>query len=272
MTEERVITAGRAESSYWADLREYRELLFFLVWRDLLVRYKQTAIGIAWAVLQPVIMVAVFTVVFSRFARMPTGSTPYPVFVLAALLPWQFFSRAFNDSSQSLISNRNLISKVYFPRVLIPSASVLVGAVDFVLSLGILALLMTWYGIRPGPAALSLILLLPAAIIASLGPALWIAALTLRFRDFRYIVPFIVQIGIFISPVGFGTEVVPERWLPLYSLNPVVGVIEAFRWSLLGTSLPPASVIAISSASALTLLVTGARYFHGRERTFADMA
>lgn len=270
--QEMLIEAGRAERNYWRDIWRFRELFYFLAWRDVLVRYKQTTLGIAWALLQPLLMMIVFTVVFGRISKLPSHGAPYPVFVFAALLPWQFFSRALSESSMSLITNTNLISKVYFPRLIVPVGAVVVTLVDFLISFALLAALMAWYGWWPGARILALVLLVPAAIAAAVGPGLWISALNVRFRDFRYIVPFLLQLGMYVSPVGFSTELVPEKWRLLYSLNPLVGLIDAFRWSIVGSSVPlylPS--VAISGAMIVLLLVGGIWYFRRTERTFADI-
>jgi lipopolysaccharide transport system permease protein len=265
------IEAGRADARYWGDLWEYRELALFLAWRDVAVRYKQTVVGVAWALLQPALTMAVFTVVFGRLARLPSGGVPYPVLVLAGLLPWQFFARALADSSASLVGNSNLITKVYFPRLLIPVSTIAAGFVDFLVSLAILVVVMLWYGM-PLVGLLALPLWMVFAAVIALGPALWIAALNVRYRDFRYIIPFLLQFGIYISPVGFLTEIVPERWRVLYALNPMVGVIDGFRWSVSGGTLPiDGRVLAISSAVSLVLLVSGFRYFRKTEKGFADV-
>jgi lipopolysaccharide transport system permease protein len=268
-----VIEAGRAGGRYWHDLWAYRELFFFLAWRDVLVRYKQTVIGVAWAIIRPLLLMAVFTVIFGRLAKLPADSgVPYPLLVFAAMLPWQFFATAFADAGNSLIANASMISKVYFPRLVIPASAVVASLVDFLVSLAILAALMLWYGQLPDWRIAAAPLFMAFAIVAALGPALWIAALNVEYRDFRYIVPFIVQFGLYISPVGFSSSVVPGEWRLLYSLNPMAGVIDGFRWSLLGGAAPlywPG--LAASAAVALGTLVTGLAYFRRTERRFADV-
>jgi lipopolysaccharide transport system permease protein len=268
--QEMVIEAGHAERNYWHDIWRYRELFWFLAWRDILVRYKQTVLGITWALLQPFLTMVVFVVVFGRVAKLPSHGVPYPILVFAALLPWQFFSRALSESSMSLITNTNLISKVYFPRLIVPAGSVVVSLVDFLISFVLLALIMVWYQFWPGARILSLLFLVPVAVLAATGPGLLISALNVRYRDFRYIIPFIVQLGVYISPVGFSSDLVPQKWRLLYSLNPLVGVIDAFRWAITGTPLYTPSLV-ISGITIILLLVAGIWYFRRTERTFADI-
>src|SRR6266404_902341 len=231
---ETIIEPGRAERNYWRDLWRYRELFYFLAWRDILVRYKQTVIGITWAVIRPFLTMAVFTIVFSRIAKLPApGAVPYALLVMAAMLPWQFFSTALSESSGSLIGNANLISKIYFPRLIVPAGAVITSFVDFLITLGLMAGLMIWYQFLPDGR----IVFLPAFMLlpfgAAFGAGLWLCALNVKYRDFRYIVPFIVQFGLYISPVGFSSAIVPEKWKLAYALNPMVGVIDGFRWALL---------------------------------------
>jgi lipopolysaccharide transport system permease protein len=268
--QEMVIEAGHAERNYWHDIWRYRELFWFLAWRDILVRYKQTVLGIAWALLQPFLTMIVFTVVFGRVAKLPSHGVPYPVLVFAALLPWQFFSRALSESSMSLITNTNLISKVYFPRLIVPAGSIVVSLVDFLISFALLAGLMVWYAFWPGTRIFALFALVPLAIGAAAGPGLLISALNVRYRDFRYIVPFIVQLGVYISPVGFSSDLVPEKWRLVYSLNPLVGVIDAFRWAITGAPMYMPGLY-MSVATIVVLLVVGIWYFRRTERTFADI-
>jgi lipopolysaccharide transport system permease protein len=268
-----IIEPGRAEKNYWRDLWRYRELFYFLAWRDILVRYKQTVIGVAWAVIRPFLTMVVFTVVFSKIAKLPApGSVPYPLLVFAALLPWQFFSTALSESSGSLIGNANLISKIYFPRLIVPASSVITSFVDFLITLAMMAVLMLWYQFLPDWR----LFLLPAFIIlafaTSFGIGLWLCALNVEYRDFRYIVPFIVQFGLYVSPVGFSSSIVPEKWQLLYALNPMVGVIDGFRWSLLRGQTPfPLSAFSISVFVSVALCATGIWYFRKMERTFADV-
>ncbi|MGZ5764237.1 MAG: ABC transporter permease [Usitatibacter sp.] len=266
-----VIEPGRAAKNYWGDLWRYRELMYFLAWRDLMVRYKQTAIGVAWALLRPALTMLVF-VAFRRMVGLPRESVPEPILVLAAVLPWQFFSTALTESSGSVIGNANLISKVYFPRLIVPFATVMTSLVDFFITLGMLALLMLWYGFVPDSRVAALPLFVMLAFALSLGLGLFLAALNVEFRDFRYIVPFIVQFGLFISPIAFTTASVPERWRAIYALNPMVGIIDGFRWSLLGghASLDPVTV-ALSVAVTASFLFLGIWYFRRMERGFADV-
>lgn len=267
-----IIEAGRTERHYWADLWRYRELFYFLAWRDILVRYKQTAIGIVWAMLRPFLTMVVFTVVFGKLGKFPSEGAPYPILVFAAMLPWQFFANSLSEASNSLIGNANLISKVYFPRLIIPSSAVITSFVDFLISGSILVGLMILYGFAPGWRIVTLPLFVLIAFAASMGMGLWLTALNVKYRDFRYIVPFIVQFGLYISPVGFSSSVVPEKWRLLYSLNPMVGVIDGFRWAILGGSAVinwPSFVL--SNGLVVLFLITGVWYFRKTEKTFADV-
>jgi lipopolysaccharide transport system permease protein len=270
--QEIVIEAGRTERQYWQDLWRYRELFYFLAWRDILVRYKQTAIGIAWALIRPFLTMIVFTVVFGQLAKLDTGGTPYPILVFAGLLPWQFFSNALAECSSSLVGNSNLISKVYFPRLIVPASAVIVSFVDFMISGIILLGLMAYYVFIPDWRILTLPLFILIAFIASMGMGLWLAALTVEYRDFRFVVPFIVQLGLYVSPIGFSSSIVPEQWRLLYSLNPMVGVIDGFRWAILGGEsklyLPG---FALSLSLVLLLFWSGIWYFRKVEKTFADV-
>ena len=269
---ELIIEAGRTERRYWHDLWRYRELFYFLAWRDLLVRYKQTVVGIAWSLIRPFLTMVVLTVVFGKFGKMPSGGVPYPILVFCGMLPWQFFSTALSESGNSLVSNSNLISKVYFPRLIVPASSVITSFVDFLISAAFLVVLMVWYQFLPSAHWVFLPGFVLLAFAASLGAGLWMAALMVEYRDFRFIVPFIVQFGLYISPVGFDTSVVPERWRLLYSLNPMVGVIDGFRWAILGgqrvIDLPG---LVASMVGVALLVITGIWYFRRTERTFADV-
>jgi len=271
--EDLVIEAGRTERHYWADLWRYRELFYFLAWRDILVRYKQTVIGIAWALVRPFVTMVVFTLVFSKIAKLPApGAIPYPLLVFAGMLPWQFFSTALSESSGSLIGNANLISKIYFPRLIIPGSAVITSFVDFLITLAMMAALMVWYRFLPDWRLLTLPLFIALAFGASFGIGLWLCALNVEYRDFRYIVPFIVQFGLYLSPVGFGSNVVPAKWHLLYSLNPMVGVIDGFRWALLrGESPITRSSLAASVLITVVLCICGIWYFRKMEKTFADV-
>jgi len=268
-----IIEAGRTERHYWADLWRYRELFYFLAWRDILVRYKQTAIGVVWAMLRPLLTMVVFTVIFGKLGKFPSeGIAPYAIMVFAAMLPWQFFANALSEASNSLVGNANLISKVYFPRLIIPSSAVITSFVDFLISGVILIGLMLWYQFAPGWRILTLPLFIAIAFAAAMGIGLWLTALNVKYRDFRYIVPFIVQFGLYISPVGFSSSVVPEKWRLFYSLNPMVGVIDGFRWAILGGDVRifwPGFLI--SNGLVLLFLVTGIWYFRKTEKTFADV-
>ncbi|WP_299402676.1 ABC transporter permease [Acaryochloris sp. IP29b_bin.148] len=271
-TPELIIEAGRTERQYWQDLWQYRELFYFLAWRDILVRYKQTVIGIAWALIRPFLTMVVFTVVFGRLAKLPSEGVPYPILVFAAMLPWQFFANALAECSNSLIINANLLSKVYFPRLIVPTSAVIVSFVDFLISGIILLGLMAWYNFVPSWQILTLPFFILIAFSAAMGAGLWLAALNVQYRDFRYIVPFIVQFGLYISPVGFSSSIVPEQWRLWYSLNPMVGVIDGFRWAILGQETQLfTNGFAISLGLVLTLLFSGVSYFRKMERTFADV-
>ena len=267
-----VIEAGRTERQYWHDLWRYRELFYFLAWRDILVRYKQTIIGVAWAVLRPLLTMIVFSVIFGKLAKLPSDGVPYPIMVFAAMLPWQFFSSALSECSNSLISNANLVSKVYFPRLIVPTSRVVVSFIDFLISSSILVALMIWYQFVPTWGMLMLPFLVLLAIAAALGGGLWFAALNIKYRDFRFIVPFVVQIGLYVSPVGFSSNIVPEQWRLLYSLNPMVGVIDGFRWAILGQDTAiywPGFLLSVGIVACL--LISGIWYFRKTERTFADI-
>lgn len=267
-----VIRAGQSNKQYWQDLWRYRELLYFLAWRDVLVRYKQTTVGIAWALLRPFISMVVFTAIFSGIAQLPSEGAPYPILVFSAMLPWQFFSSALTDCSNSLINDSNLISKVYFPRLLVPIASVVVNFVDLLISGIILLGLMAWYSFVPSWHILLLPCFTLLAFMVSIGGGLWFAALNVEYRDFRYVVPFIVQLGFFVSPVGFSSNVVPDQWRLLYSLNPLVGIIDGFRWAILGGTTQlywPGFLLSVGLV--LAILWSGITYFRMTERKFADV-
>jgi lipopolysaccharide transport system permease protein len=269
--EETLIEPGQGLKHYWRDLWKYRELFYFLAWRDISVRYKQTVIGVAWSVIRPVLTMIVFTVIFSKIAKLPSNGVPYPILVFAAMLPWQFFSNALSESSNSLISNAQMISKVYFPRLAIPVSSVIVSFVDFLISFVILLFLMLWYQFMPSVRILVLPLLVLLAFGAAMGAGLWFASLNVKYRDFRYVVPFVVQFGLYISPVGFSSNLVPEKWRLLYSLNPMVGVIDGFRWAITGTTEIYWPGLALSVGIVTLLLSSGIWYFRKTERTFADV-
>ena len=268
-----ILEPGVSEKNYWRDLWHYRELFQVLAWRDLSVRYKQTVIGVAWAVIRPFLTMVVFTVIFGKIAKLPAdGNVPYGLMVFAGMLPWTFFATALAEASNSLVSNSNLISKVYFPRLIVPTATVVVAFVDFLISFTLLVGMMVYYRFAPGWNILFLPLFVLLAFLASLGPSLWITSLNVKYRDFRYIIPFIVQFGLYISPVGFSSSIIPEKWQFLYSLNPVVGVIDGFRWSLLGGK-SPLNFQTLASSIAVTafFLWLGIRKFRKMEKSFADL-
>jgi lipopolysaccharide transport system permease protein len=271
-TQELVIEPGRTEKNYWLDLWRYRELLYILAWRDISVRYKQTAIGVIWAVLRPLIAMVIFTVVFGRIAKMPSNGIPYPILVFAAMLPWQFFSNSLAEASQSLVVNANLISKVYFPRLIIPAGAVITSLVDLFISAALLGILMMWFHFASDWRLLTLPFFTLLAFLAALGPGLFLTALNVKYRDFRYVIPFIVQFGLFISPVGFSSNVIPEKWRLVYSLNPIVGVIDGYRWAICrGKSELYIPGFALSVAIVILLLCCGIWYFRRTEKSFADV-
>jgi lipopolysaccharide transport system permease protein len=260
----------------WAalNLRElwtYRELLYFLVWRDIKVRYRQTVLGAAWAIIQPLFTMVVFSLFFGKLARMPSDGVPYPIFSYAALVPWAFFAHGLTQSSQSVVGSANLVRKVYFPRLVVPISSVVSGVVDFLLAFLVLLGMMLYYGMAPSFRILALPPLLLLALVTSLGVGLWLSALNVQFRDVRYVVPFLVQVWLFSTPIAYPSSLLQEPWRTVYGLNPMVGVVEGFRWALLGTATTPGGIIALSSLVALTALVGGAFYFRRMERTFADV-
>lgn len=253
------------------ELWAYRELLYFLVWRDVKVRYKQTALGVSWAIIQPVFTMVIFSLFFGRLAKMPSDGIPYPLFSYAALVPWTFFSHGLTLASNSLVGSANLIKKVYFPRLAIPIASVTSGAIDFVIAFIVLLGMMIYYGIVPTLNVIWLPLLLLITFVTSLGVSLWLSALNVQFRDVRYMIPFLTQLWLFATPIAYPSSLLSEPWRTLYSLNPMVGVVEGFRWALLGTDTAPGPILIVSSLAALALLVGGAFYFRRLEKTFADV-
>jgi lipopolysaccharide transport system permease protein len=271
--QELLIEPGRAERNYWTDIWRYRELLYFLAWRDILVRYKQTVAGVAWAVVRPFVTMVIFTVLFSRIAQLHSDSAvPYALLVMAGMLPWQFFSNSLSESSTSLIQNSNLISKIYFPRLIVPAGSVVTSFVDFAITLILMGLMMVWYRFAPDWHLLALPFFVALSFAASFGVGLWLAALNVEYRDFRYIVPFVVQFGLYVSPVGFSSSVIPTKWRLLYSLNPVVGVIDGFRWSLLrGQSAIYLPNLLICMLVTFGICASGIWYFRKMEKTFADV-
>lgn len=268
-----IIEPGRRERHYWLELWRYRELFQVLAWRDLSVRYKQTIIGVVWALIRPFLTMLVFTVVFGRIAKLPSeGTTPYALMVFAGMLPWTFFSTGLAEASNSLVNNANLITKVYFPRLLVPAATIAVAFVDFLISFCILIILMVWYQFLPGWQLIFLPFFVLLGFLASLGPSLWITALNVKYRDFRYVIPFILQFGLYISPVGFSSSVIPHQWRLLYSINPIVGVVDGFRWCILGGQsqvyLPG---LALSVCATAFFLWLGIRKFRKLEKSFADL-
>jgi lipopolysaccharide transport system permease protein len=268
-----IIEPGRRERNYWLDLWRYRELFRVLAWRDLSVRYKQTVIGLAWALVRPFLTALVFTVIFGRIAHLPSdGTAPYALMVFAGMLPWNFFSTGLSEASNSLINNANLISKVYFPRLIVPTATVVVAFVELLISFLILVLLMAWYRFLPDWRVTALPAFIAFGFFASIGPSLWITALNVKYRDFRYVIPFIVQFGLYISPVGFSSSVIPQPWRLVYSLNPMVGVIDGFRWCILGGQsdlcLPGLAASAVVTAFFVWFGIHG---FRKMEKSFADL-
>ena len=268
-----VIEPGQVEKNYWRDLWRYRELFQVLAWRDVAVRYKQTIIGVIWAVLRPVLTMLIFTIIFARLAKLPSeGSAPYSLMVLAGMLPWTFFSTALSDASNSLIGSASMISKVYFPRLIIPTATIVVGFVDLAVSFGVLGVMMMWYRFVPGWKILLLPIFVALVFLASLGPGLWVTSLNVKYRDFRYVIPFALQLGLYISPVGFSSSIVPAKWRLLYALNPMVGVIDGFRWCILGRNAHIYwTALGISLTAIAFSLWVGIRQFRKMEKTFADL-
>lgn len=262
---------GSNTRHYWRDLWRYRELLYFLAWRDVKVRYKQAALGAAWALLQPIVTMVLFTLVFGKLAKMPSGNTPYPLLVLSGLLPWQLFSTALNSSSGSLVSNANLISKVFFPRLIVPLSALAVATVDFAIVLALYVAVSGWFGVWPAWPVLMLPLFVLLTLLIALGGGLWLTALTVKYRDFRFVVPFLLQVGVFVTPVGYRMDYLP-KWQPLLALNPLTGAIDGFRWCLLGGDYQLSlHSFLLSFVSAAILVGTGTWYFRSTERTFADI-
>lgn len=255
----------------WREFWEYRELVYFMVWRDLTTRYKQTALGIGWAILQPVFTMLIFSLIFSRVAKIPTGDTPYALIAFTGLVPWTYFSQAVGRSGQSLIKDSNLISKVYFPRLIIPLAASITPMIDFALAFLVMAAMLLWYQVAPGPQALMLPLFVLMAAAAAFSVGLWFSALNVRYRDVQHIIPFFVQIGMFASPVAYPTYLVPQQWQTIYALNPMVAVIEGFRWCLLGAAAPTPAMVGMGLLTIAVLAPTGFLYFKSTERTFADV-
>lgn len=265
-----------APSRGWVSLRvhelwEYRELLYFLVWRDIKVRYKQTVLGAAWAIIQPLMTMVVFSVFFGRLAKMPSDGVPYPIFAFAALVPWTFFAHGLSQASNSLVGSANLIKKVYFPRLVMPIAAVLSGLIDFLLAFMVLIGMMLFYGITPSGSVVAVLPLIVLTMLTSLGVALWLCALNVEFRDIRYVIPFLTQFWMFATPIAYPSSLLSEPWRTVYAINPMVGVVEGFRWALLGAGTAPGPMLIVSSLVACLLLISGAYYFRRMERTFADI-
>jgi len=270
--DELIIEESRTERNYWRDLWRYRELFYFLAWRDFLVRYKQTVVGIAWSLIRPILTVAVMTIFFGKLGKMPSGGVPYPLLVFCGVLPWQFFATGLSESGNSLVNNSNLISKIYFPRMVVPASSVVTSFVDFIISAAFFVLLAVWYRFIPSSNIIFLPFFVLLVVAAAFGAGLWVAALMVEYRDFRVIIPFAIQFGFFLSSVGLASNVVPEKWRLLYSVNPMVGVIDGFRWSILGGEhilYKPA--LAFSIGGIALLVMSGIWYFRKTERTFADV-
>lgn len=267
-----ILERGRATRHYWRDFWRHRELLVFLIWRDIIVRYKQTVVGTSWILIRPFLMMLVFTFVFGRVAGLPSSGVPYPLVVFTGLLPWFFFSNALSECSNSLVGNSHLISKVYFPRLIVPVATVAVSVFDFLITFVLLFAVMLWYQFLPGVTILMVPLFVLLAIMVSFGLGLWTAALNVRFRDFRHLIPFLLQLGVYVSPVGYSSLVLPDKWRLIYSLNPMVGVIDGFRWAILsgefGIYWPG---LLVSFAMSTSLLISGVWYFRKTEATFADV-
>jgi len=267
-----IIEPEPAAGRYWADLWRARALLYFFAWRDVIVRYRQTAIGVAWALLRPLLILAALTLAFGVVAKLPSDGVPYLLLVAAAILPWQFFASSLTEAGGSLVQNASMVTKVYFPRMVVPIGAILVCLVDFACALPILAVLMAWYGVAPGWQLLALPLFLALALAAAVGAGLWLAALNVKYRDFRHALPFLVQLTLYLSPVGFASSLVPGDWRLLFSLNPLVGVIDGFRWALFAGQAPLYWPGLLASAGvALLLLYGGVRYFRGTENRFADV-
>jgi lipopolysaccharide transport system permease protein len=273
--DELVIEAGRTEAHYWRDLWRYRDLFYFLAWRDLLVRYKQTVFGVLWAVLRPFLTMLIFVVVFSQVAGLPSEGVPYAILVLGGMLPWQFFATALSESSSSLVTNANLITKVYFPRIILPASSVIVALVDFGITLGLLALVMAFYGYLPPPQILLLPVFVLFALVAAMGPGLIATAFNVKYRDFRFVIPFIVQFGLYVSPIGFRSAVIEDKLGSIarlvYAMNPMVGIIDGFRWCIGAEKSLHMPALLISLAVSVLLLWLGIRIFRGMEKSFADI-
>jgi lipopolysaccharide transport system permease protein len=253
------------------EIWEYRELLGILAWRDVSVRYKQSIVGIGWAIIQPLMTMIIFTIIFGKFAKLPSDGLPYPIFSYCALLPWNYFARSLGDSSDSLVGSSHLITKVYFPRLILPISKVFAGLIDFAIAFAILLGMMAWYGIAPTKGLLALPLFIGIAMLAALGVGTWFTALNVRYRDVKFVVPFLVQFWMYASPVAYSTSIIPEKWQWIYGLNPMVGVIEGFRWAMLGKAAPSITLLLLPFLIILAILLSGLYYFKMMEKTFADI-
>jgi len=269
---ELIIEPGRVEKNYWKDLFRFKELFLILAWKEFLIRYKQALLGVTWSVIRPVLSMIVFTVIFGKIAKLPSEGVPYPILVFSGMLPWQFFATSFQQSSNSLVANANLVSKIYFPRIIIPASSIIVGLIDFIISLGILIILMIWYKFTPSINILLIPVFLFLTIVTTYGAGILFAALNVKYRDFRYIIPFVLQFGMYISPVGFSSNVIPQKWELIYALNPMVGIINGFRWSIIGGDYQVNwNGLLISCIISLLILIFAVRYFRKTEKKFADV-
>ena len=266
-----IIEAGKTEKQYWHDLWKYRELFYFLAWRDILSRYKQTVLGIAWSIIRPILTMIVFTIIFGKIAKLPSGDVPYPILVFVAMLPWQLFANSLSQSSESLVLNSNMVTKIYFPRMIIPASSIIVAFIDFFISFILLGIIMGWYKFIPSWKIVFVPAFLLLTFLIAFGLGLILSAITVKYRDFRHIVPFIVSLGLYVSPVGFSSDVIPEKWRLLYSINPMVGIIDGFRWCIIGQDMNIYRLgFIISIILTFSILIIGIIYFRKTEKTFAD--
>ena len=266
-----IIEAGKTEKQYWQDLWKYRELFYFLAWRDILSRYKQTVLGIAWSIIRPILTMIVFTIIFGKIAKLPSGDVPYPILVFVAMLPWQLFANSLSQSSESLVLNSNMVTKIYFPRMIIPASSIIVAFIDFFISFILLGIIMGWYKFIPSWKIVFVPAFLLLTFLIAFGLGLILSAITVKYRDFRHIVPFIVSLGLYVSPVGFSSDVIPEKWRLLYSINPMVGIIDGFRWCIIGQDMNIYRLgFIISIILTFSILIIGIIYFRKTEKTFAD--
>ena len=266
-----IIEAGKTEKQYWHDLWKYRELFYFLAWRDILSRYKQTVLGIAWSIIRPILTMIVFTIIFGKIAKLPSGDVPYPILVFVAMLPWQLFANSLSQSSESLVLNSNMVTKIYFPRMIIPASSIIVAFIDFFISFILLGIIMVWYRFIPSWKIVFAPAFLLLTFLIAFGMGLILSAITVKYRDFRHIVPFVVSLGLYISPVGFSSDIIPQKWRLLYSINPMVGIIDGFRWCIIGQDMNIYRLgFIISIILTFSILIIGIIYFRKTEKTFAD--